>query len=237
MGGAVGRTYPEAVPQRAEPSPRRKRLRRKPEDAEREILDAAEGFLQTNDFRDLTVDEIMSRTGMRRATFYSYFADRNAVVMRMVRRIEAEMMEASRPWLEADGDGDELKHLQSGIDGVVEVYARHGHVLRAIHEASYHDHEVERYWRGGLIEDFIDAVAERLRTERRAGRTAISNPRDVAHALLLMNANVLAERLGRSPADRPRAVAKTLRFMWEQVVYGRPSVDAADVEAGDVSTA
>jgi AcrR family transcriptional regulator len=200
--------------------PRHKRIRRKPEDAEREILDAAEAFLQTGDFRDLAVDEVMARTGMVRSAFYNYFPDRNALVMRMIKRIEAEFMDVARPWL--DQEGDPYETLRDGLDGVTEIYAHHGHVLRAVHEASYHDNEVERYYRQGLIENSIQVVAKRLRAENRAGRSSIANPREVAHALLMMTTNVLVERLGRSPADRPRAVAKTLRFVWEQVVYGRP---------------
>ena len=47
----------------------RKRIRRKPEHAEREILDTAEEFLRDDDFRELTVDEVMAPTGMVRSAF------------------------------------------------------------------------------------------------------------------------------------------------------------------------
>lgn len=203
-----------------------KRIRRKPRDAEREILEAARGFLQTNDFRDLTVDEVMRRTSMRRSAFYNYFADRNALVLRLVQDVEAEMMAAAKLWL--GGSDDPVASLERALDGVVQVYAEHGHVLRAIHEASYHDDDVQRYWRYGLVEDFIDLVTKRIRQDNRIGRTAIPKPREVAHALLMMNANVLAERLGRAPADRPRAVAATLKFTWVRVIYGE--------FAGDIGT-
>ena len=42
----------------------------------------------------------MSRTDMRRSSFYNYFADRNALVMRLLQRIENDMMEVARPWLD-----------------------------------------------------------------------------------------------------------------------------------------
>lgn len=207
------------MPTHSRPAPPRKRIRRKPHDAEREILHAAEAFLQTNDFRDLTVDAVMARTGMARSAFYNYFDDRYALVVKLIRRIETEMMEVASPWLEQSGDP--LESLRAGIDQIVEIYARNGHVLRAIHEASFHDHEVGRHYRKWLIDDFVEVVAERLRAENRAGSASIPNPRDVAHALLMMNANVLVDRLGGSPADRPHAVAKTLRYVWEQVAYAR----------------
>ena len=94
-------------------------------------------------------------------------------------------------------------------------------MLRAAHAASFHDAAVEQHYRHTLLQNFMDVVARRLRAEHRAGRATVPDPVHVAHALLLMNASVLAERLGRPPGDRPQAVAKTLRFIWARTVYGR----------------
>lgn len=210
------RPYPDVVVRTSEAS-RPKRIRRRPEVAEREILDAAEGLLQDRDFRDLTVEEVMNRTRISRSTFYNYFADRNALVLGLLRRVEGEMMEAARPWL---GPADDpVATMESGLDGIVDAYARHGRVLRAIHEASYHDREVERYYRA-FIQNFIDAVAAGLRREVRIGRADIPDPKATAHALLMMNVGVLVERLGGPDADSAKAVAKTLKSMWKRVVYG-----------------
>jgi AcrR family transcriptional regulator len=181
------------------------------------ILAAADDLLRETDFRSLTVEEVMSRTDMRRPSFYNYFADRNALVMRLLERIENDMMQAAQPWL----DSGEPRLLGEALDGVAAIYARHGHVLSAAHAASFHDAAVEQYYRHTLLQNFMDAVARRLRAERRAGRATVPDPVHVAHALLLMNAGVLAERLGRPPADRPAAVARTLRLVWARTVYGR----------------
>jgi AcrR family transcriptional regulator len=197
---------------------RPRRIRRRPEQAEQEILEAAEAFLQDHDFRELTVDALMRGTGMRRSGFYNYFADRNELTLRLIEPIADEMMQAARPWL--DDEGDPRATLAAGLDQVVAIYAQHGRLLRAVHEATYHDHEVERFYRDLLIDRFVDAVARRLRRERRAGRTAVTRPGDIARALLTLNVNVMFERLGRTPADSPRAVAQTLRYVWEQTIYG-----------------
>src|SRR4029453_10205769 len=63
------------------------RRRRRPEEAEREILDAAEELLREARFSALTVDELMSRTGLSRASFYVYFRDRHHLIMRLTERI------------------------------------------------------------------------------------------------------------------------------------------------------
>ena len=122
-------------------------------DAEREILDATEAFLQNNDFRDLTVDGVMAATGMKRSAFYNYFADRNVLILRLLQDIEAEMMQAISPWLERSGDPETA--LRTGLEQVAQIYGLHGHLLRAIHEASFHDDEVERAYRQ-VVDDFVE---------------------------------------------------------------------------------
>ena len=198
--------------------PKHLRVRRNPEDGEREILDAAEEVLRELDFRDLTVDGVMGRTGMVRSAFYTYFESRNDLAMRLLQRIEAEMMAASATWLEQPLD-DPVAGIDAGLLEVAETYARHGHVLRAIHEASYHDREVELYYRGGLIQNFIDAVAARIRAENEAGRADVDDPEAVARALLLLNSNLFVERLGGSDSDSPEAVAATLALIWRRTIY------------------
>ncbi|HKM55159.1 MAG TPA: TetR/AcrR family transcriptional regulator [Isosphaeraceae bacterium] len=197
--------------------PTQRRIRRTPADAEREILGAAEAFLQENHFRNLTVDGVMAATGMKRSAFYNYFADRNALILRLLQDIEAEMMQAISPWLERSGDPETA--LRTGLEQVAQIYGLHGHLLRAIHEASFHDDDVERAYRQ-VVDDFVEVVAALLRRENRSGRTAIPRPRRVAEALLTMNTNLLMERLGRARNENPRAVAETLQFIWERTIYG-----------------
>jgi TetR/AcrR family transcriptional regulator, ethionamide resistance regulator len=194
------------------------RIRRLPERAQQEILDAAEDFLSDHDFRDLSVDEVMARTGMVRSAFYNYFRDRNHLAVALLARVEFEMIAGAR-WLEGDLSDDPVADLADAVRQAAAVYARHGHVVRAIHEASYHDDAVEQAYRYGVLENFIQIVTRRLREEKRAGRTSVANPAEVARALLLMNATVLVERLGRSPAARPGDVARPLIYIWQQAIY------------------
>lgn len=196
----------------------RKRIRRRPEDAEREILAAAEAFLKDHEFRELSVDRVMAGTGMVRSTFYNYFPDRYALILRLTQELEREMMVGLQPWIEEAGDP--AQNLRAGLEQVVQVAARHGHLVRAVHEAAFHDADVGRvYW--NLLDNFIDVVETRIKRENRAGVTSVPRPREVAHALLQMNSNVLVQRLGRPQPDSPRDVADTLMFIWERVLYGR----------------
>jgi AcrR family transcriptional regulator len=200
-------------------SSKRKRIRRKPDVAEAEILDAASELLVESEFRDMTVSAVMERTGMGRATFYNYFADRNDLMVRLLGRIEHEMMAASGSWLEDRGGGP--ARFREGMNDAIGVFARHGHVISAAHAASYHDEAVERHYRHVFLQAFIDAVATSIRAESKAGRAAVPSPEKVAEALVLMNATVLSERLGRPPKEGPEAISKTIVLIWLRVIYGR----------------
>ena len=206
-----------------------RRVRRLPEQAEREILDAAERFLAGHDFRELRVDELMRATGMKRSTFYHYFSDRSAVIIRLLEEIEGEASDAAAAWL-VGGDDDPVRAMASAIAGVAAVWSRHRHLLRAVQAGSAHDPRIEHQYRGVLIEGLIEAVATRLRREREQGRTAVRDPEETARALCLMNAAVYAERLGRDPADDPDAVSSSLADIWIAAIY--PDAVAGSGAAG-----
>ena len=191
-----------------------RRIRRLPHDARREILDAAEVLLAERPFLELSVDDLMARTSMTRSSFYHYFRSLDEVAIALMRRVQGEMMEATAPWLRVDYDGDPALGLEQGIRASAEVFARHGLVLSAIHEASFRYEAVQREWRDGVLEDWIGAVAAQVRAQRDRGLTRVADAEEIARALLLMNTAVLVERLGKQPPDQPDAVADTLAEIW-----------------------
>ena len=191
-----------------------RRIRRRPHDARREILDAAEVLLAERPFLELSVDDLMASTSMTRSSFYHYFRSLDEVAIALMRRVQGEMMEATAPWLRVDYEGDPAVGLERGIRASAEVFARHGVVLSAIHEASFRYEAVQREWRDGVLEDWIGAVAAQVRAQRDRGLTRVADAEEIARALLLMNTAVLVERLGKQPPDQPDAVADTLAEIW-----------------------
>jgi len=191
-----------------------RRIRRRPHDARREILDAAEVLLAERPFLELSVDDLMARTSMTRSSFYHYFRSLDEVAIALMRPVQGEMREATAPWLRVDYDGDPAVGLEQGIRASAEVFARHGLVLSAIHEASFRYEAVQREWRDGVLEDWIGAVAAQVRAQRDRGLTRVADAEEIARALLLMNTAVLVERLGKQPPDQPDAVADTLAEIW-----------------------
>jgi AcrR family transcriptional regulator len=195
-----------------------RRIRRAREDAEGEILAAAEALLSEQPFRDLNVDELMARTSMTRSSFYHYFRSLDQVAIALLRRVQGEMLEAAAPWLEAGLEGDPAAACSPGIHATAVIFARHARVLVAIHEASFHYEAVQREWREGVQQEWISAIAAQLRAQSKRGGVTVANPEEIARALVLMNTAVFVERLGTQSPDSPEAVADTLAQIWVAAV-------------------
>src|SRR3954468_7604353 len=141
-----------AISERATPA--RRRPKHDPKDSEREILEAAEQLLRELPFREITVEAVMSRTGLKRPAFYVHFRDRHDLVLRIVAEIGDELFEMSDLWFKGD---DPLTGARAALEGLVEVYVRHGAVLRALSDAAGADEQVEQAYRA-LVQEFIDAT-------------------------------------------------------------------------------
>ena len=196
------------------------RRRRTPEQAADEILDAAEAFLQERPFRELTVDEVMSRTGLSRPAFYVYFRDRYALATRILQRVGAELFEIDRSWLEGER-GDSRHLVRETLRGGAAFFARRGPLLRAIADAAASDPEVDHLYRFGLIDQFAAAVSGRIRMGTASGEMLpISHPEAVGLALVLMTERYLLDTVSRDREADSDPVVEALTAIWSRTLYG-----------------
>jgi len=198
---------------------RDRRPRHDPRESEREILAAAEEILRELPFREVTVEAIMARTGLKRPAFYAHFRDRNEIVLRFVQDIAGEIFAGADPWL--SGAGEPRAALLQGIEASTAVYAAHGPLLRALADAAPGDGNVEAAYRG-LVEQLAAAVAGRIAAGQRSGAIdAELDARDTARALVWMNERYLYVMVGVR-GEETAAVARTLQQVWLATLYGRP---------------
>ena len=198
-----------------EPAEKPRRRRRKPEAAESEILDAAESFLKEHPFREMTIDDVMSRTGLSRPSFYEYFRDRHHLVMKLTERLGGWNYSGPEPWVSGEVT---LDNLRTGLERVVELYSSRGYLLRALSEAATHDPQVEAAYRK-MLSDFIGTAADRIRLAPDRGAMQNLDPLETATALVLMNERYLIERLGSQPQSEPELITKTLLTIWQRVLF------------------
>jgi len=200
----------------------RERRRQRRQDAEQEILDAAARLLRTRRYRDLTVDDIMAATTQSRTAFYRFFPDRNALVIRLLYDLAAELWTMSGVWL--SGSGDPLDEGRRSLERLVDVYLAHGPLLGAIHEAAGLDDEVERVYLD-LASRFVDATAARIERDARAGKALpLPDIAETASALVWMSERYLTALFARPGLAGPEArgtAVDTLFTIWMRTIYGR----------------
>jgi AcrR family transcriptional regulator len=204
------------------------RRRRKPEEAERTILAAARAFLEERPFREMTVEEVMVRTGLSRPAFYAYFGDRYDLITRLLEGFGGLLFAVDWRWLSgtADGGRDEAREvLVDALRAGSQTFVEYGPVLRAISDAAGYDARVEEVYRGGLIERLVSAVATRISRDMKAGVTpGGTDPGQTARALVLMTERYLLDAFG-SPERRlsrreTEEVFGALEEVWVRTLYG-----------------
>jgi AcrR family transcriptional regulator len=193
-----------------------RRRRRKPAAAETEILDAAEAFLKQLPFSEMTVDEVMSRTGLSRPSFYEYFRDRNHLLMKLIERLGDWTYACGDDWM-APGGGT-VEQLRISMQRLSELYSDRGHLLRALADAAASNREVGVMYRR-FLSRFVDGTAARIRQGINDGKFLPCNPEEVSTALVLLNERYMIESAERSPQPQVRQIAETLFTIWKRVLY------------------
>ena len=195
------------------------RKRRDPDDARREILEAAEGFLARRPFRELTVDAVMAETGLSRPSFYVYFPDRYALVTTILEGVGTELFAIDRTWLDGPAETSRAA-LRHTIAATADFFGRRGRLLRAIADAAATDPEVERQYRHGLIQGFAAAVGERIvRGVRDGEMLSLVDPGATALVLVLMAERALLDAVALGGTDALATVVPALGEVWERTLY------------------
>ena len=195
------------------------RRRRTPEAAQREIVEAAEALLRERPFRELTVDQVMRRTGLSRPSFYVYFRDRHELVLRVVEHLQTDLLTVANRWYESIGGGPTV--LREAMNGVVTVYGKHSAVARALADAAVDDPEVEAAY-GALIQGFVDVTAEHIERELAAGHLTPVDAPEAAKALVWMTERYLYHSFGSKRRVPPARVTTTLATLWTRSLYQSP---------------
>ncbi len=183
--------------------------RRASEDALRQAtLDwLAEGVA----FADLSIDQIVKRAGLSRPTFYTYFRDKRALVLRLGVDFEEDLATVVGPWLDsADGD------VRDTLEGVLAVFQKHAATLSAVVEAATYDPDVAEFWRA-FHARFLPGGEARVRAGNPALDEASVQAR--AYTLIYMTEGSITEHVLR-PAVDERALIAQLAFMWNAATSG-----------------
>jgi AcrR family transcriptional regulator len=207
----------------SQPQPPRLAERRKPYRGEARraaILRALEDLLQERSLDQISVADISEAAGVKRNTFYFYFANKSVAVAALLSELFSEMFAGAIPFIEHDQDRE--RSVRLAIDNTVASWEKHHLLFRAVLDASHSDNKVREFWNEWLAR-FVDPVAATIDAERSEGRAA-PGPDAITLATALTQMNVqLLDRFGRTgfTAEDTELARETLFHIWFRAIYER----------------
>ena len=181
------------------------------------ILNAGLEFVWKHPFRDLTVNALMTPTGMSRSAFYQYFNDLHDLMGSLLDMLKDEVYTVAGPWYE--GTGDPIVLLNESLVGLVDVCYNLGPILRAANDAAATDERYEKVWKQ-FIEQFDDVVATRIEADQEQGLISNFDARPIAEALNRLDVLTLLDAFGQHPRKQPKPVYEALARVWISTLYG-----------------
>jgi TetR/AcrR family transcriptional regulator, ethionamide resistance regulator len=199
------------------------RRRRRPEEAEAEILDAAARLLRERTPDELSVSNVMEGTTLTRNAFYVYFSDRYELLARLVERLRADADATMAAFAEPDADPSPAG--RDALAAAARLYAEHGELLLALSEASSHDPGAARAW-SEFVAPSETIALERVREEMKRGNIRDIDPEATVRALVAMNRACFFNELVGKPGADVDAVVDALHDIWMRTLYLKPAEPA-----------
>jgi AcrR family transcriptional regulator len=180
-------------------------------EARERILAAARRLLLERPFCDLTVDGLMAEAGLKRTIFYRHYRDLPQLTPDLLPDSDDPLVERIER-IERERPQDAMREM---ISGLVDVFAEHGPLLRAIDDAAARDRAV-----AARLDTALDAP-RRLIARMLAG--AVDPPPDPAESARLLMAAHRAYLLDTFGDGRPRRGARgratqALEALWERLL-------------------
>jgi TetR/AcrR family transcriptional regulator, ethionamide resistance regulator len=176
---------------------------------ERAILQATEQLLEQLPFRDLTVEDVMSKAGLTRTAFYRYFPDLESVVVRLMGQLVDELHAASAQWFASN---DPAAQLHVSLRQFAAVYRDHGRLMQAFYDAAGAGPDLKELW-GTTISELIAPVEAHTRSLMAAGQVDVEYPVETIRALSVLTDRYLLDvywKYDTVPPERPAAVLEQI---------------------------
>jgi AcrR family transcriptional regulator len=185
-------------------------------ETEAAILDAARAAIADEGYDRLTMNGLAQRAYVCRTNVYFYFANKRAVLDRLVQQSFAEMLVAGAPYL--DGNGEPRRELRLGMARVVGVVNKNAAVLLLAGKLSGAEDGLPLEWQP-YVRRLVRAAERRIRSDQMRGKA----PNDIdagiaARALMAMVERHITTEVIHGEQSMTETVA-TLAELWYRAVY------------------
>lgn len=192
------------------------------------LLRALDDQLRVRKLDDISVADLTDAAGITRSAFYFYFESKAAAVTVLLASVQ-EQAENSTDLLVGE-EGVFRDRISAALERLADRVVENAHIYRALLTARTTHEPTRAMWDGGRTL-LAEPIADRIRTEREAGRAPDGpEPQALAEALVRINESVL-ECLAHTPEAPRDPLLTTAADMWVRSIYGRPdaAVDPASV--------
>jgi AcrR family transcriptional regulator len=185
-------------------------------ETEAAILDAARAAIAQEGYDRLTMNGLAQRAYVSRTNVYFYFANKRAVLDRLVQQSFAEMLVAGAPYL--DGNGEPRRELRLGMARVVGVVNTNAAVLLLAGKLSGAEDGLPLEWQP-YVRRLVRAAERRIRSDQMRGKA----PNDIdagiaSRALMAMVERHITHEVIHGEQSMTETVA-TLAELWYRAVY------------------
>jgi AcrR family transcriptional regulator len=185
-------------------------------ETEAAILDAARAAIAEEGYDRLTMNGLAQRAYVSRTNVYFYFANKRAVLDRLVQQSFAEMLVAGAPYL--DGNGEPRRELRLGMARVVGVVNKNAAVLLLAGKLSGAEDGLPLEWQP-YVRRLVRAAERRIRSDQMRGKA----PNDIdagiaSRALTAMVERHITTEVIHGEQSMTETVA-TLAELWYRAVY------------------
>lgn len=191
------------------------------------VLEATDALLRGGErFTEIPVERLLSEADVSRSTFYVHFADKSVLLAQLAEQALTDIQAAAEVWWSLEhavGPDPAAKTIR----GMIKVYRRHAHVLRALTEVSTYDDAVGAL-RQQRIAEYTAMSARRMTAEQEQG--LIAEDVDVEYAasmvIRLIDGTIMDHIATGAPRNDTRLANALARTGW-LARYGRIPAEGA----------
>jgi TetR/AcrR family transcriptional regulator, ethionamide resistance regulator len=143
------------------------RAQRREEIRDRLRTAAEELMAQDESYTELSVERIVRKAGISRATFYVYFEDKGDLLRALAEDFIERLLVAAAVWWELPADATKAD-LRTAMRAIFDAYLPHKVVMAAVVEVASYDAGLRELF-GDLLNRTIAAVANHIATGQRDG--------------------------------------------------------------------
>lgn len=109
------------------------------------VLEATSGLLESTPLAELTVAQILTAAAVGRTSFYEHFTSKDDVVVKLLRRVSAEVGDELDPMFDR-GERSPDDGFREGLTNLIQSASRHASLLVAVSEEWPASPELRAIW-------------------------------------------------------------------------------------------